>query len=215
MTPNDLNKELTELLNDRLQQYGFKKKKVSCLCKTVNDCTQKLSFSFTRDRGLPGNKYSLNPTLSFSFHEVDRLCCEFMGKEYDKREKEFGTGTKPLYVLISNDSFRYKYCSDNSLEELADLIAADFSAYALTFFDKYDSLDKLAQYFEVSPKHNPDGFSVIRNNGYCCCIAAVYCALERWERCLQLLDEDDRFTAKQRTRVREYIDSKQGLEWKK
>ena len=89
MTPAELNKSLTLLLHERLADTGFSKKKIGTLRRKAAACEQSLTFYLTRERGLPGNRYSLTATLSFSFPEVDRLTCEFLGKAEDRN---FGTG---------------------------------------------------------------------------------------------------------------------------
>ena len=205
MTPKEMDKELTLLLADKMNSLGFKKKRTEVFSRKVNDCEQYFSFYFTRDRGLPGTNYSMFPTLSFRYPKVDELHCLFMGKEYDKREKDFGTGAKGMYTLVpGRDSGRYSYCSDNPMSGHAELIFKDFSEYALSFYDKYDSLDKLEVYFDQNRRHNRDGFDVVRHNAYGCCIAAVLCANGKLEKCRQFLEEG-LVTEEQRDRILEYI----------
>ena len=205
MTPVEMNKELTLLLTDNMNSLGFKKKQIGVFSRKTNDCEQYFAFYFTRDRGLPGTHYSLFPNLSFRFRNVDELHCLFMGKEYDKREKEFDTGAKGLYTLVpGRDSGRYRYCSDNPMCDHAELIFKDFSEYALPFYDEYNSLDKLEVYFDQNRSHNRDGFDVVRHNAYGCCIAAVLCANGKFEKCRQFLEEG-LVTDEQRNRVFEYI----------
>ncbi len=205
MTPKEMDKELTLLLADNMNSLGFKKKQTGVFSRKVNDCEQSFAFCFTRDRGLPGTNYSMFPTLSFRYPQVDELHCLFMGKEYDKREKDFGTGAKGLYTLVpGRDGGRYRYCSDNLMSDHAELIFKDFSEYALLFYDKYDSLDKLEAYFDQNRSHNRDGFDVVRYNAYGCCIAAVLCANGKLEKCRQFLGEG-LVTDEQRDRILEYI----------
>ena len=206
MTPKELDKELTTLLTEKMNSFGFKKKSAGTFCRVVNECEQYFSFYFTRDRGLPGTYYSMLPTLSFKYPKVDELQCRFMGKEYDKREMSFGTGSKGLYTLVpSGASGKYRYCSDNALDNQAELIAGDFAGYALSFYDKYDSLDKLEAYFDTNKTHNPNGFDVVRHNAYGCCIAAVLCANGSPEKCRQFVSEDGSVTDEQRERILKYI----------
>ena len=127
MTPKEMDKELTLLLADNMNSLGFKKKQTGVFSRKVNDCEQSFAFCFTRDRGLPGTNYSMFPTLSFRYPKVDELHCLFMGKEYDKREKDFGTGAKGLYTFVpGRDGGRYSYCSDNPMSGHAELIFKDF-----------------------------------------------------------------------------------------
>lgn len=206
MTPKEIDKELTLLLADNMNSLGFKKKQIGVFSRKANDCEQYFSFYFTRDRGMPGTYYSMLPTLSFRYPKVDELQCQFMGKEYDKREKDFGTGRKGLYTLVpEHDSGRYRYCSDNPLIDHAMLIFNDFSEYALSFYDKYDSLDKLETYFDQNRSRNRDGFDVVRHNAYGCCIAAVLCVNGKWEKCRQFLSEG-LVTDEQHARILKYIE---------
>jgi hypothetical protein len=206
LPPSEMNKELTSLLIENMNSSGFMKKKTGSFWRKENDCEQYFSFSFTRDRGLPGNNYSMYPTLSFRYQKVDELQCLFMGKEYDNRERKFGTGSRVLYTLVpEGDSFRYKYCMETPMNDHAELIYKDFSDYALPFYDKYDSLDKLETYFDQNKMHNPDGFSVIRHNAYGCCIAAVLCANGKLKKCLKLLEDGSIITDEQKARILEYI----------
>ena len=59
MTPAELNKKLTALLNSSLAEVGFSQKCISCLHRKIDNFIQKLSFYFTRGRGLPGEIYTL------------------------------------------------------------------------------------------------------------------------------------------------------------
>lgn len=70
ITPNGLQKELTTLLSELVFDTGFKKKKIGWLTRKVGECEQFFTITFTRDRGLPGNLYSVNFTLSFTYKEV-------------------------------------------------------------------------------------------------------------------------------------------------
>ena len=79
ITPNGLQKELTTLLSELVFDTGFKKKKIGWLTRKVGECEQFFTITFTRDRGLPGNLYSVNFTLSFTYKEVDRLTSLFLG----------------------------------------------------------------------------------------------------------------------------------------
>ena len=206
MTPKEMDKELTVLLTDNMNSLGFMKKSIGEFYRKIGDCEQYFSFTFTRDRGLPGTYYSIFPTVSFRFQKIDELQCRFMGKEYDKREKEFGTGCRGLYTLIpEGDSNRYRYCSETPMAEHAQRIFKDFVGYALTFYEKYDTLEKVEAYFEQNRRYNRNGFMVVRHNAYGCCIAAVLCENGSIEKCRQLLDEEGAVTAEQKTRILEYI----------
>lgn len=205
MTPSELGKELTYLLHDLLADTGFRKKRKCSLFRKENECAQAFSFYFTRDRGLPGNTYSLSATLSFSFPEVDRLTSYFMGEEYDLK---WPTGARPFYtVLPDTPVLKYKYCSDDSLERFADMVSQDFHSYTLPFYENYNTMDKLESHFEqyhdnISGKN---GFSVVRRKGYWCCKAAVLCISEEWEKLKRYVDETDLLIPEQKEKIREYV----------
>ena len=210
MTPQEMDKELTLILEDKMNSLGFTKKRIHEFCRKVNDCEQYFSFYYTRDRGLPGTYYSMFPTLSFRYSKVDELQCLFMGKEYDKREKGFGTGCKGLYTLVPGcDSGRYRYCSDNPMSDHAELLFDDFRNYDFSFYDKYDSLDKVEAYFDQNRGYNRNGFDVVRHNAYGCCIAAVLCVNGKFDKCRQLLEEECLVTDEQKARIIEYIGLKE------
>lgn len=210
MTPQEMDKQLTLILEDKMNSLGFTKKRIHEFCRKVNDCEQYFSFYYTRDRGLPGTYYSMLPTLSFRYLKVDELQCLFMGKEYDKREKGFGTGCKGLYTLVPGcDSGRYGYCSDNPMSDHAELLFDDFRNYAFSFYDKYDSLDKVEAYFDQNRGYNRNGFDVVRHNAYGCCIAAVLCVNGKFDKCRQLLEEECLVTDEQKARIIEYIGLKE------
>ncbi len=207
MTPSELDKELTFLLHNLLANTGFRKKRKGNLSRKENECEQVFSFYFTRDRGPAGNTYSLTATLSFSFPEVDRLTSRFMGEEYDSK---WPTGTRPLYtVLPDTPVLKYKYCSDNALEQFADMVSQDFRSYALSFYGKYDTIDKLEQHFDQCHDNMglKSGFRVVRANGGCC-KAAVLCMLEKWEKLQQYVGETDCLTPEQKAKISEYISSR-------
>lgn len=208
MTPSELNKELTYLLHDLLADTGFRKKRICCLFRKENECVQEFSFYFTRDRGLPGNTYSLSAALSFSFPKVDRLTSHFMGEEYNSK---WPTGTRTFYtVLPDTPVLKYKYCSDDSLKQFADMVSQDFHSYALSFYDKYNTIDKLESHFEQYHDNSSckNGFSVVRTNGYWCCKAAVLCISEKWKKLQQYVDETDFLILEQKEKIREYISNK-------
>ena len=208
MTPLELDKELTFLLHDLLQNTGFRKKRKGNLSRKENECEQMLSFYFTRERGLPGNIYSLTATVSFSFSEVDKLTSRFMGEQYDTK---WPTGTRPFYTLIPDTPLlKYKYCSDEALEQFADMVSQDFRSYALPFFEKYNTIEKLGQHFDRYHDNMglKNGFRVVRANGYWCWKAAVLCNLERWGKLQQYIDETDCLTLEQKAEISEYISDK-------
>lgn len=208
MTPAELGKSLTLLLHERLNDTGFAKKRIGTLRRKADACEQFLTFYLTRDRGLPGNRYSLTATLGFSFPEVDRLTCEFLGKQDDRK---FSTGAQPLYTVVPGKPvLKYKHCSEEPLEQLADMVSGDFRAYALPFYEKYDTLEKLAEYFERERLTGACEFRVVISgnkpgSGHACCIAAVLCLLERWEQLEQFLKETQFLTEEHKERISKYL----------
>lgn len=207
VTPAELNKLLTSLLHELLADTGFSKKRIGTLKRNAKECEQFFSFYFTRDRGLPGNLYTLNCTIGFSFLEVDRLTNKFLGREYDKRARQFSTGAESFYAIVPGSSVqRYKYCSDEPLSRLAELISEDFHVCALPFYEKYDTLEKLEKYFEQGER----GFRVVwtgkkPGSGQGCCFAAVLCLLEKWDKLEQFLKETDLLMDEHRESINEYI----------
>lgn len=192
MTPAEYNKQTTILLSELLTDTGFSKKRICRLNRKTKECEQHISFWFTRDRGLPGNLYSVNPALGFTFREVDKLTSRFLGIEYDAK---WITGTQPLYTVIPGEpSFRFKYCSDEPLSQYAERMAEDIRTYALPYFEEYDTLEKLEVYLEQNPVQGigKGGFHVVRSHGLdggrACCYAAVLCLLKRGANCICLLN---------------------------
>ena len=209
MTPAELNAELTAQLHSLLSDVGFAKKRKCILKRKVNECEQSFSFSFTRERGVPGNMYSLGATMSFSFPDVDKLTSRFMGDEYDAK---WPTAVKPFYLVVPNSHFySFKYCADEPLSDFTKKLSDDFHFYALSFYESYDTLSKLEDYFNQSPDNInlPKGFRIVRSNkfgnGCWCCKAAVLCVLEKWDKVKQYIDETDKLLPEQRARISEYI----------
>lgn len=209
MTPAELNAELTALLHSLLSDTGFSKKRKCTLRRKINECEQIFYFSFTRDRGIPGNIYSLGATMSFSFPEVDKLTSRFMGDEYDAT---WATGVKPFYLVVPNSHFfSYKYSLGEPLDKFAQKLSDDFHAYALSFYESYDTLSKLENHFNQNPDNInlPNGFRIVRSNqhgnGCWCCKAAVLCVLEKWDKVKQYIDETDLLLPEQKARISEYI----------
>ena len=60
-------------------------------------------------------------------------------------------------------------------------------------------------YFDQNRSYNRNGFDVVRNNAYGCCIAAVYCVSGKLDKCKQLLEESGIVTNDQKARIVEYI----------
>ncbi len=209
MTPTDLGKELTFLLHDLLSDTGFSKKRIGTLIRKANECDQFFSFGFTRERGLPGTMYSLSTAMKFSFAEVDKLTSLFMGEKYDAT---WPTGAHPLYdVVPGKPVLKYRYCSDNALEHFAEMLSQDFHSYALPFYDSYNTLEKLEDYFDQLPG-NIHHFGVVRankhGNGCWCCKAAVLCVLEKWDKLQQYVDETDLLIPEQKARIYDFISNK-------
>lgn len=212
MTPAELNKQLTLLLNGLLADTGFAKKRIGRLSRRTKECEQFLSFSFTRRRGFPGNLYDLAITLSFSFKDADMLTSKFLGQEYDAA---WGTGAKSFYTVIPDSPLcKFQYCADKPLRQFTEMIAADFHSYALPFYEKYDSLDKLEACFDRHPHwHNDkDAFHVVRSgrqgSGRGCCIAAVLCLQKKWDKLQILLDNTDLLFSEQKERIAEYVSNR-------
>lgn len=211
VTPAELDKLLTSLLHQLLADTGFSKKRIGRLKRNAEECEQFCSFYFTRDRGLPGNLYTLTCTISFSFSEVDRLTNKFLGQEYDKRAQQFSTGAKPLYAVVPDSSVpRYKYCFDEPLSRLAEIVSEDFHACAIPFYEKYDTLEKLEKYFDRRLNGGERGFQVVwegkkPGSGQGCCYAAVLCLLEKWDKLEQFLKETDLLMDEHKESINEYI----------
>lgn len=210
MTPAELNKSFTLLLNELLADADFKKSKIGCLKRSQSECEQFFSFYFTRDRGTPGNLYSLTATLSFSFPELDRLTCSFLGREYDERAGQFHTGAEPLYETApSRLPTQYKYCADEPIYRLAEMVSEDFHAYAISFYEKYDTLEKLENYFERRFRGGKRGFRVIHEgkkpgSGQGCCYAAILYLSKKMGKLEKFLEETDLLMDEYRERIRKY-----------
>ena len=211
MKPAELDKELTIILEGLLADTGFSKKRKGVFRREANECEQFFNFYFTRDKGMPGNIYSLTASMSFAFSEVDKLTSIFMGEEYDSK---WGTGTRPLYSIIpDNPVHKYKYCADESLEKFAEMLSDDIHSYALPFYDKYDTLEKLGSYFErlqdgIDLK---DRFSVIRahGNGCWCCEMAVLCLLQQWDKIKLYISGISILTVEQKEKIENYISTRE------
>ena len=210
MTPAEYNKQTTILLSKLLADTGFSKKRIWELRRKAKECEQHFSFSFTRNRGLPGNLYSVNPTLSFAFKEVDQLTSRFLGKEYDAK---WGTGAQSLYTLMPGEPLSsFQYCSDEPLDHYAQRVAEDFRIYALPFFETYDTVEKLEVSFEQSLIRGIDrgGFRVVRSSGSdggrACCYAAVLCLLKKWDKLRVFVGATDRLLPEQKERIIVYVE---------
>lgn len=137
------------------------------------------------------------------------LTSTFLGEEY---EAAWSTGAEPLYVVVPDKPLsKYKYSSDDPLSQFAEMVSADFHSYALPFYERYDSLDKLEAYFDQYPKRDTkeDGFSVVRSgrqgSGRGCCIAAVLCLQKRWDKLQMFLEDTELLLPEQKERINEYI----------
>ncbi len=209
MNPNELNKTLTILLNEMLKETGFSKKKTGKLIRKKDECEQVLSFYFTKDRDLSGKRYTLTINLSFSFTEVNKLTSKFLGEEYDAK---WATGAQPLYAVIPDKPLaKYKYYADDPLSQFAKMVADDFRLYAINFYDRYDTVNKLENYFDQDSKRNvgEDEFRVVlsgkQGSGRGCCIAAVLCVQGKWDKLQMVLKETDLLLEEQRECITEHI----------
>lgn len=210
VTPAELNKSLTILLNDCLADTGFSKKRIGRLKRKAAECEQFFLLYFTRRRGLPGNLYALTATLAVSFPEVNRLTCEFSGEEREDAGGLF-TGSKPFYTVVPGEPLlKYTYCSDEPLSRFAEMVSEDFRSFALPFYEKYDTLEKLWNCFSEELKGNKCDFHVSHSGkkpgeGRACCIAAVLCLLEKREELRQFLEKAEILSDEEKSRMTEYF----------
>ena len=205
MAPNELNKSLTFSLIDHLENTSFYKKRIGVFLREKKECRQFFSFYFSR-RG--SNTYQLTANLFFSFPDVDRLTSIFLGKEYDKT---LCTGAEPLYTNVPNGSFlKYVYSADEPFEQFTKILAEDFCNYALPFYEKFDTVNKLEQYFDRHLYGDMDReFRIVQTDrqgqGSGCLIAAVYCVLHEWEKLKVFIDKTNLLQEEHKVRVYEYI----------
>lgn len=213
ITPKGLEKELTLLLSEMVADTGFKKKKMGYLNRTVGKCEQSFRIAFTRDRGLPGNLYSVNFPLSFTYKEVDKLTSLFMGIEYDST---WSTGAWMFYTQIPNyTTSTFKYCSDEPMQTYAERIADYFRKYALPYYEKLDTLEKVSKIFEktasAKDRDKARNFFVVRRlrgSEDDCCYAALLCVQEKWNKLRDFLPVARELSIEEKERIEEYISDK-------
>ena len=205
MMPKELTKSLTIMLSDSLANTQFHRKRIGVFSRKKRDCQQIFSFYFSRGGT---NTYCLTANLFFAFPNVDRLTSQFLGKEYDKA---LCTGAEPLYTNVPNGSFlKYLYSAGEPLEPFSKMLAEDFCDYALAFYEKFDAVSKLASYFDRYLCGDTEReFRIVQTakqgQGSGCCVAAVYCILQEWEKLKVFLDETDLLQDEHKARVYEYI----------
>ena len=90
------------------------------------------------------------------------------------------------------------------------MLAEDFCNYALPFYEKFDTVNKLEQYFDRHLYGDLDReFRIVQTDrqgqGSGCLIAAVYCVLDEWEKLGAFLDATDLLEEKHKKRIRDYI----------
>ena len=207
MSVNEYNKKLTMRLDELLAETGFKRDKTGCLYRKVNRSVQYLFVHFERDKAQE-EIYNLSCSLAFQFVRADKLTCLFRGESFNQK---LATGFIQFKdVVPGQDVIWEKYGPDLSMYEYAGLIAQDFISYAPSFYDKFDSLEKLETYFDLHPEESDDEeFHVMRNNvrsGRPCLIAAVLCMLKRWDKLQSFVDTDNDFTADEKKRILEYME---------
>ena len=205
VTPKELNKSMTILLDGLLADTGFSKKRIGRLIRRENGCQQFFVFYFTGMRF--SNGCSLTGNLMFSFPEVDKLTARFLGEEYDKL---MSTGLKPFYAVVPGQPIlKYKYYFEEPLEQFVEMVANDFRLYAILFFEQFNTLSKLEASFDQMLKEGTGmKFSVRtgkQGKGGGCCIAAALCLLEEWEKLRLFLKETDLLLDEHRERIDEYV----------
>ena len=208
MSTNDYNKQLTLKLAELLTGTGFKRKKTGCLYRKVNRSVQYFFVHFERDKDSDEEAYTLSCSLAFQYVRADKLTCRFRGESF---KQELATGFMPLgEVVPAQEIIWEKYCPDLSMDEYAGLIAHDFVGYASSFYDKFDSLEKLEAYFDRHPEEDEnEEFHVVNNHvrsGRSCLIAAVLCMLKRWDKLQDFVDTDKNLTDDEKKRILEYVE---------
>ena len=208
MSINDYNKQLTIQLSELLAETGFKRKKTGCLYRKVNRSVQYLFVHFERDKNIDEETYTLSCSLAFQYVRADKLTCLFRGESF---KQGLATGFIPFSKIVPGQDVMWeKYSPDLPMNEYTGLIAQDFISYASSFYDKFDSLEKLEAYFDLHPEESEDEeFHVMRNNvrsGRSCLIAAVLCMLKRWDKLQSFVDTDKSLTADEKKRILEYME---------
>ena len=208
MSVNDYNKQLTLKLAELLTETGFKRKKTGCLYRKVNRSVQYFFVHFEKDKDTEEETYTLHCSLAFQYVRADRLTCIFRGESF---KQELATGFIPFSAVVpAQEVIWEKYCPDLSMDEYAGLIAHDFVGYASSFYEKFDSLEKLEAYFDLHPEEDEnEEFHTIYNNvrsGRPCLIAAVLCMLKRWDKLQSFIDTDKNLTGDEKKRILEYME---------
>ncbi|MCH5193064.1 MAG: hypothetical protein J1F11_03815 [Oscillospiraceae bacterium] len=207
MSVNEYNKQLTLKLDNLLTGTGFKRKKTGCLYRKVNRSVQYLFVHFEKDKDSDEEAYTLSCSLAFQYVRADKLTCLFRGESFN--QGRLATGFMPLDEFV-HDVIWEKYCPDLSMDEYAGLIAQDIISHALSFYDKFDSLEKLEAYFDLHPEEDEnEEFHVVNNNARSCrpcLIAAVLFMLKRWDKLQNFVDTDKNLTADEKKRILEYVE---------
>ena len=208
MKLKDYNRLLTLQLGELLAETGFKVKKTSCLYRKVNRSVQYLFVYFKKDKDTSEESYTLSCSLAFQYVRADKLTCIFCNYFDSPR---WATGFIPfINVIPRHDVMWERYCPDMSIEDYAEFIAQDFIKYAPSFYDKFDSLEKLEAYFDLHPEEDEnEEFHVMYNNvrsGRPCLIAAVLFMLKRWDKLKKFIDTDKNLTEDERDRILEYME---------
>ncbi|MCH5348623.1 MAG: hypothetical protein J1E40_04805 [Oscillospiraceae bacterium] len=209
MKIKDYNRLLTLQLGELLAETGFKVRKTSCLYRKVNRCVQYLFVYFKKDKYSSEESYTLSCSLAFQYVRADKLVCHFCNYFDAPR---WATGFIPfINVIPGHDVMWEKYCPDLSIEDYAEFIAQDFIKYSSSFYDKFNSLEKLEAYFDLYPDGDEneefhfmqrDDFS----NGRACLIAAVLFILKRWDKLKSFLDTNKKLTEDEKKRILEYME---------
>ncbi len=203
MTQSPYVMELTDKLNISLADTLFVKRDRERLVREKGPCQEELTIRLVKARVKSGPyAVTIYPMLSFTYAELNRLTCRFMGIT-DRRG--LATGTVTLLSRIPGaDLGRYKFAAGVPIDVSAAKLTEDFLTYGLSFYDRYDDLNKLQKCLEETADGDL-GFRFNRPGSRDCCLAALYCAGGESGK-LEELMKSGRLTQEQNERIQKWLD---------
>lgn len=130
--------ELDELLLQRLNKYGFKKKRKHVFNRLIGECLQNITIVETKTRGK--SEVHICICVGFSYEKVNRLISFIQNKKYDKKWATAGNNLGALIRPKIPYGFYIRETTD--LSPIVDDIMHNIEKYAFDFFESCSSLEK-------------------------------------------------------------------------
>lgn len=130
--------ELDDMLFEKLNKYGFKKKKKHVFRRSVGECQQHISILETKQKGK--EEVHISICVGFTYEKINKIISFLQNEKYDKK---WATANINISALIGDRKPYGFYISESTdLNPIVQDIVYNIEKYSLSFLDSCDNLEK-------------------------------------------------------------------------